>query len=45
MARCNKTAATELSTPPDRPRTTLSFPILACNSATVLSTNESDVHV
>ena len=43
IALCNKTPATVESTPPDNPKTTLSFPILAFNSATVLSTKESGV--
>jgi len=45
MALCNNTAATVESTPPDNPKITLSFPILSLNSATVVSTKESGVHV
>ena len=45
IALCNKTAATLLSTPPDNPKTTLSFPNLCFNSATVVSINELDVQL
>ena len=41
----NKTAATEESTPPESPKTTLSFPTFSLIAATVLSTKESGVHV
>ncbi len=44
MALCSNTAATDESTPPERPRTTLSSPNLAFSSATVLSTKLSEVH-
>ncbi|MNR35753.1 hypothetical protein D3C85_1536200 [compost metagenome] len=38
IALCNKTAATVESTPPERPKTTLSFPIFSFISATISST-------
>ena len=37
MALCNKTAATEESTPPDNPKTTLSSPTVSFILATVVS--------
>ena len=43
IALSNKTAGTDESTPPDNPRTTLSFPNLAFKSAIVLSIKESTV--
>ena len=43
IALSNKTAATDESTPPDNPRTTLSFPNLAFKSAIVLSIKELGV--
>ncbi len=45
IALCNNTAATVESTPPERPKTTLSFPTCFFIAATVLSTKESGVHV
>ena len=45
IALCNKTAATVESTPPESPKTTLSFPTFSLIAATVLSTKESGVHV
>ena len=44
IALCNNTAATEESTPPDKPNITFSSPIFSFNSATVLSTKASGVH-
>ena len=44
IALCNKTAATVESTPPLKPKITFSVPILAFNSATVVSTKEFGVH-
>ncbi len=38
MALFNKTAATVESTPPDKPKTTLSVPIFSFISATISST-------
>ena len=43
IALCNNTAATVESTPPDNPKITLSSPIFAFKSATVVSTKESGV--
>ena len=43
MALCKRIAATVESTPPDNPKTTLSFLSLDFRSATVSSTNESGV--
>src|SRR4051812_43497210 len=43
MAWCSNTAATDESTPPDNPNTTLSSPNLAFSSAIVVSMNESGV--
>ena len=43
IALFNKTAATDESTPPDKPRTTLSFPICFFRLEIVLSTKESGV--
>ena len=43
IALSNKTAATEESTPPDKPKTTLSSPNFSLNLETVLSTKESGV--
>ena len=40
---CNKIAATVESTPPDKPKITLSLPSLVCKSLIVSSTNESGV--
>ena len=45
IALCNKTAATEESTPPDNPKTTLSSPTVCLMLATVVSTNEFGVQV
>ena len=44
MALCSSTAATDESTPPESPSTTLSSPSFSCNSRTVASTKLSDVH-
>ena len=43
MALCNNNAATDESTPPDKPSITLSFPTFDFISAIVVSTNESGV--
>ena len=43
MALFNNIAATDESTPPDNPKTTLSFPNLAFNSSTVSSTKDCGV--
>ena len=45
MALFSNTAATEESTPPDKPNTTLSFPIFSLSWATVESINESGVQI
>ena len=44
MALCSSTAATDESTPPDRPSTTLSLPSFSRSSRTVDSTKLSEVH-
>ena len=44
MALCSSTAATEESTPPESPSTTLSSPSFSRSSRTVASTKLSDVH-
>ena len=43
IAFCKRTAATEESTPPDKPKITLSSPILVCKSEIVRSIKESGV--
>ena len=43
MARWSSTAATDESTPPDRPSTTRSSPIFSFSSRTELSTNDSEL--
>src|SRR5476651_1802461 len=43
IAWCSNTAATDESTPPDKPKTTLSSPSFSFNAAMVVSTNESGV--
>ena len=45
MALFSNTAATDESTPPDKPRTTLSLPIIFLRSYIVLSTNELAVQL
>ena len=45
MALCNKTAATVESTPPLKPRITLSFPNFSFKLATVVSTKAAGVQV
>ena len=43
IALCNKIAATLLSTPPERPKTTLSLPNFSFKAAIVVSTKASAV--
>src|ERR1700709_1022111 len=43
IAWCNNTAATDESTPPDKPKTTLSSPNFSCTAAMVVSMKESGV--
>ena len=45
MALCSSTAATDESTPPERPSTTLSPPSFSRSSRTVVSTKLSEVQL